>query len=137
MRSEGREIRLHRRFRNILEPGRVPAGRVVFIDHQGPDPFEEVVGQRGMLDVVPAVRAVAIDHAGRLWVQRWSAQSPAPVDIFLGTGEYRGTVYLDRFPAVFIGSDRIGVPLEEEDGTVVLQIYRVITNARMPADPGR
>jgi hypothetical protein len=80
--------------------------------------------------VVPAIRDLTIDPQGRLWVQRWSEELRPPIDVFTVDGGYLGTINLERLPMAFVGADRLAIREEMDDGTFVLQLYRLVTVAR-------
>jgi hypothetical protein len=48
----------------------------------------------GFHPVIPVVRGLGVDGAGRLWVERWGPEpgAPGPVDVVGVSGEYRGTL---------------------------------------------
>jgi hypothetical protein len=79
-------------------------------------PPGRVVDERGLADVVPAVRRLAIAPDGTLWVQRFAVRGdPAAVDIFAADGEYLGTLPPGTpFPEAFFPDGRV-VAVEKDD----------------------
>ena len=83
--------------------------------------FERMMAQLEFADVIPVLANMAVDGAGRLWIQRTGRRvtEEGPVDVVTADGEYMGTVegitLPDAFGAdgrvVFVESDEVGVPM--------------------------
>lgn len=91
---------------------------------------EELVEKRGVAPVIPAIARVAIDPAGRLWVERGHVRGdPAPIDIFDENGDYAGTLPPGSpFPILFVGPDRIGTVATDS-----LDVSRLVITDVRPA----
>jgi hypothetical protein len=90
------------------------------------DPLE-VVEQRGIADVMPAVSRLALDPAGRLWVERGHVRGEtAPIDVFDADGDYLGTLPAGTpFPVAFLSPGRL-VSIDVDDLDVSrLVIHRI------------
>jgi hypothetical protein len=82
--------------------------------------FERMMAQLEFADVIPVLANMAVDGAGRLWIERTGRRvtEEGPVDVVTADGEYMGTVegitLPDAFGAdgrvVFVESDDLGVP---------------------------
>ena len=70
---------------------------------------EEVAEQRGYAPVIPAVARLAIDPAGRLWVERGHVRGdPAAIDLYDDRGDYLGTLPAGTpFPTAFLSATRL------------------------------
>ncbi len=69
-----------------------PRGRM----YGGPEcivPVEQIEREVGAADVVPAIRDIAVDQSGRIWVGRYTfPDEPSRTDVFSPDGAYLGTV---------------------------------------------
>jgi sugar lactone lactonase YvrE len=69
-------------------------------------------------DVIPVIEDLAVDHEGRIWVQRSSGTpgEPGPTDLITADGRYLGTVPPDglRIPAAF-GPDGLIARVETDE----------------------
>jgi hypothetical protein len=76
----------------------------------------KVVDERGVADVIPAIRRLAVAPDGTLWVQRFAVRGdPAAIDVFAAAGEYLGTLAAGTpFPEAFFPDGRV-VALERDD----------------------
>ena len=94
-------------------------------------PAERVVEAQGYAPVLPAVKNVAVDPAGRIWVHRGHVKDePAPIDLFAPDGEYLGTLPSGTpYPAAFTpGGDIIAVETDELDLPHVV-VYRLVQSS--------
>jgi hypothetical protein len=97
----------------------------------------KVVDERGVADVVPAIRRVALAPDGTLWVLRFVVRGdPAPIDIFAADGEYLGTLPPETpFPDAFFPDGRV-VAMEKDDLDLDhVVVYRVVRETRTGARP--
>lgn len=88
---------------------------------------EEVIEKRGMAPALPALSRVALAPDGTIWAARGLVKGDtATVDIFSGTGEYRGTLPRGApMPAAFFpNGDILAIELDELD-VPRLVVYRV------------
>lgn len=92
------------------ERARLREGAVVISPHGGGAGHGLPVGLlerqvEGMqfADVIPAIAGMAVDRAGRLWVQRPGARAdePGPIDLLTQQGAYLGTLTGVALPAAF------------------------------------
>lgn len=91
--------------------------------------FEQMMAQLEFAEVIPVLSSMAVDRAGRLWIQRTGRRvtEEGPVDIATADGEYLGTVEGVTLPeafgadgrVVFVESDDLGVPM------VVVKRWRI------------
>lgn len=90
-------------------------------------PAREVIDQRGIADAVPAIRSLAMQPDGMLWVQRWRLPDEEPrSDIFDATGEYQGTIAGPHpFPVAFLPNGDILAIEKDEMDVQRLVAYRV------------
>ncbi len=73
--------------RRLYPHGRVYGGAECIVS------VEQIERDVGAADVVPAIRDVATDAAGRIWVGRYTfPDEPRRTDVFSAVGEYLGTV---------------------------------------------
>ncbi|HSK20393.1 MAG TPA: 6-bladed beta-propeller [Longimicrobiales bacterium] len=88
---------------------------------------DEVVEQRGFAPVVPAIRRIALDPQGGMWVQRAGiADEPQPIDVFAPDGAYLGTLPQDTpFPAAFLPDGRYAAVTVDELDVTRIVIVRV------------
>jgi hypothetical protein len=98
-------------------------------------PAREVIEQRGIADAVPAIREIALQPDGTLWVQRWTFPDDEPrSDIFDPTGEYQGTIAGPHpFPVGFLpNGDILTIEKDEMDiqRLVAYQVEKGISPAR-------
>lgn len=89
----------------------------------------EMVDARGFAATLPWIQQVTLAPGGEVWVGRkeLGSISPGLIDVFDGTGAYRGTLPSGTpFPLVFLDEDRFGA--EERDAMDIsrLVVYRVI-----------
>jgi hypothetical protein len=77
----------------------------------------EVVEQRGVADVVPAIAELAEGPDGTLWVRRSTGPGgPRPIDVFGADGIYLGTLPDDApFPVAVMGSRIAAIETDEMD----------------------
>jgi hypothetical protein len=89
----------------------------------------EVVEQRGVADLMPAIARMAIDPANRLWVEHGHVRGEtAPIDIFDAEGDYIGTLPAGTpFPVAFLTPHRLAAVETDEFDVSRLVIYRVET----------
>lgn len=93
-------------------------------------PPDEVVEQRGVAELIPAIGKVTVAPDGSVWVQREViGEDAGPVDMFDDTGEYIGTLPpTTPWPLAFAGRDRI-IALEMDDSNVQsVVVYRIHRN---------
>ena len=91
-------------------------------------PTAEAIGRRGVAELVPAIRAVRLNPAGEVWVQRWRFADEGPkTDIFSASGEYVGTLSGDHpFPVAFLGNgDVVTIDVDEVD-VRRLVVFRIL-----------
>lgn len=90
-------------------------------------PADEVIEERGITDVIPAIRDVAVAPDGTLWIQRRVARDElAPIDIIVPDGAYLGTLPPGSpFPAEFLPDGRIAVLEEDDLGVQHVVVYQV------------
>lgn len=76
----------------------------------------KVVDERGIAEVVPAIRRVAVAPDGAIWVLRFAVRGdPAPIDVFAPDGEYLGTLPDGApFPEAFFPNGLIAA-VEKDD----------------------
>ncbi|MFG1690825.1 6-bladed beta-propeller [Gemmatimonadota bacterium] len=82
--------------------------------------FEQMMAQLEFAEVIPVLANMAVDRAGRLWIQRTGRRvtEEGPVDIATADGEYLGTLEGITLPdafgpggrVVFVETDELGVP---------------------------
>jgi hypothetical protein len=77
----------------------------------------EVVEQRGVEDVIPAIDDLAEGPDGTLWVRRANEpDGPRPIDVFGGDGSYLGTLPEHApFPVAVLGSRIVAIEADEMD----------------------
>jgi hypothetical protein len=87
----------------------------------------EVVEQRGVASVIPAVGRLALAPDGGLWVERGGVRGePRAIDLFTDEGIYRGTLPEGTpFPIAFFPDGRIAAPHTDELEVTRLVVYRV------------
>lgn len=87
----------------------------------------EVVEQRGIADVMPAIARLALDPLGRLWVERGHVRdATAPIDVFEANGDYLGTLPAGSpFPVTFLSPARFAAIEVDELDVSKLVIYRI------------
>lgn len=87
----------------------------------------EVVEQRGVAPVIPAVSQIQIAPDGTVWVRRGGVRGePRPTDLFTADGGYLGTLPADApFPIAFFPDGRIAAAEEDEFGVTRLVVYSV------------
>jgi hypothetical protein len=85
----------------------------------------EVVAQRGFRPVIPAIANVAIDPAGRIWVERGHVLGDsAPIDLFDERGDYLGTLPSGTaFPLAFLSARRVATVVTDE-----LDVQRIVVH---------
>ena len=91
--------------------------------------FERMMAQLEFAEVIPVLANMAVDRAGRLWIQRTGRRvtEEGPVDVVTADGEYLGTVESIALPdafgpggrVVFVEADELGVPM------VVVKRWRI------------
>lgn len=86
-------------------------------------PPEKVVDERGVADVLPAIRDIAVAPDGTAWVRHFAVKGePAPIDVFSPDGAYRGTLPAGSpFPVAFFPDGRI-IAIEKDE----LDVPRVV-----------
>src|SRR5690606_19312668 len=86
-------------------------------------PPEKVVDERGVADVLPAIRDIAVAPDGTAWVRHFAVKGePAPIDVFSPDGAYRGTLPVGSpFPVAFFPDGRI-IAIEKDE----LDVPRVV-----------
>lgn len=87
----------------------------------------EVAEQRGVAEFVPAIARLALDPAGRLWVERGHVRNAtAPIDVFDGNGDYLGTFPAGTpFPVAFLSNDRFAAIVLDELDVSRLVLYHI------------
>ena len=77
---------------------------------------EEAAEQRGYAPVIPAIARLAIDPAGRLWVERGHVRGdPAAIDLYDDGGDYLGTLPAGTpFPTAFLSATRLATLSTDE-----------------------
>lgn len=92
-------------------------------------PADEVIEQRGLADVIPAVGEIAIAPDGTLWIKRRVVKGEAaPIDVIAPDGAYIGTLPPGTpFPSDFLPDGRIAVLEEDELEVQYVVVYRVRT----------
>jgi hypothetical protein len=99
---------------------------------EGPE-SSKVVDQRGVAEVVPSIRRLALRPDGTLWVQRFAVRGdPETIDVFAAGGEYVGTLPAGSpFPEAFFPDGRFAA-LEKDD----LDVDHVVVYRGLPSPPG-
>lgn len=87
----------------------------------------EVVEQRGMAPLVPALGRLTLAPDGFVWVERGGVQGAArPIDLFAPDGEYRGTLPAGApFPLDFLPDGRIVAAETDAYDVTRLVVYRM------------
>lgn len=87
---------------------------------------QEVVEQRGVADVIPAIGEMAAGPGGTLWIRRDAGpERPAPIDLFDRDAGYLGTLPEGSpFPVLVLG-DRLAAIETDELDVDRLVVYRV------------
>lgn len=77
-------------------------------------------------EVMPVIRALRTDAAGRVWLQRSgpSLDRPGPIDLLSSDGRYLGTVSGVALPDAFSRGGRIAVVVRDELGVPRVQVRR-------------
>jgi hypothetical protein len=90
----------------------------------------EYVEQAGFAEVIPAIRSLFYDPAGRLWVERGRVRDESPViDIFDANGDFMGTLPAGSpLPAAFLSDTRIVTVVKDE-----LDVERIVVREIRPA----
>lgn len=123
---------LHRRLTRALEPRRVTRqDRTAELENRRerlqtrsdlPPPARRVLEQQletlTFAEVVPVIRALAADPAGRLWIERNPASRGGPrlIDLVGTDGRYLGTLRGERLPQAFGSRGRIAYVEVAESG---------------------
>jgi hypothetical protein len=86
-----------------------------------------VVDERGVAEVIPTIRRVALAPDGTIWVQRFAVRGdPAPIDVFAADGEYLGTLPAESpFPEAFFPDGRIAAVEKDDLDVDHVVVYRV------------
>jgi hypothetical protein len=86
-----------------------------------------VVDERGVAEVIPTIRRVAIAPDGTIWVRRFAVRGdPAPIDVFAADGEYLGTLPAEApFPEAFFPDGRIAAVEKDDLDVDHVIVYRV------------
>lgn len=90
-----------------------PAGRVSFGGGGGaemtPGRIREILDAIEFAEVIPVIRDLRVDGAGRLWIQRYGEtyDDPGPIDIVTVDGEYLGTLPAMPMPDEFGPGERV------------------------------
>jgi hypothetical protein len=93
----------------------------------------KVVDERGVAEVVPSIRRLALGPDGTLWVQRFAVRGdPETIDVFAAGGEYLGTLPAGApFPEAFFPDGRFAA-VEKDD----LDVDHVVVYRGLPTGPG-
>jgi hypothetical protein len=97
-------------------------------------PSAEVGEKVGVAATLPLVRDMAFAPDGSLWVQRYTFEGETPaVDVFDPRGQYLGTARGTSLPLGFLGTDRVLLPIKnDDDGTSIIGIYRIDRSVARP-----
>jgi hypothetical protein len=128
---------MRERVRETMESG---AGQLSVSDDNGRRTFsaggrgaprqqiEQQIANMQFAEQVPVVRALTVDRAGNIWVQRdgGPGSEDYPIDIISAAAEYRGTVKGVALPDAF-GPDGLAAFIEADD----LGVQRVVVR-RLP-----
>ncbi len=96
----------------------------------------EVAEATGMSPFLPVIEDAALGPEGTVWVRRHRFPGEPPiVDLFDPEGSYLGTVHGRGLPLGWLGSDRVLLPIEDqESGVTRIGVYRVSRDGSV-ADP--
>jgi hypothetical protein len=84
----------------------------------------DLVRQRGIAAVTPAIERVTLSPDGTLWTQpAVSAKGRPPIRVFMGNGV--DTLTSTVFPAFFLTSSRFVAEEKDSSGTAIASIWEV------------
>jgi hypothetical protein len=87
----------------------------------------KVVDERGVAEVVPSIRRLALGPDGTLWVQRFAVRGDlATIDVFAADGDYLGTLPAGSpFPEVFFPDGSLAAVEKDDLDVDHVVVYRI------------
>lgn len=94
-----------------------------------PQMMEDRLRNMQFAETIPAIQALRVDAAGRMWVERTGREwdQPGPIDLIAANGSYLGTVTGQKLPAAFSASGRAAY-IEKDDMGVERVVVRQLPN---------